>query len=249
MSAVKKGNVVNSKLSQEVQLLFKMTEVDHFYGFPKSVSLVYVSDHFKEKDINGDVSVVLAKMICYEQIIENMIISLYKQDTFWRKINGYKEAARVDKHHKRLELMREFVNFDKKDEMRKLCNEFRHMRNDLAHEILQKKMEEWISDYSDVDERYEKIVSIYQEQECAFLNGVAKKLLKPEMFLERDKDYKRDIDIIKRQFDASIDDVERANCVQIMNLLIAFMRNYECPALYMKWLMELKIMNLQSILD
>jgi len=234
-----KYNMINSDLSLEVQLLFRMTDVKAFYGFPKSVELVRVSDHFKEKDLQDDVAVVLAKTVCYEQIIENMIISLDEQDKFWRKINGYSNTPKVKKHYERLELMNEFINFDKKDEMQKLCDDFRERRNSLAHDILEKRMEEWVNLYSDVDDRYEEIVCMYQEQDCIFLNRIIEKLSNPQLFLMKDKDYQRDINIIRKHLGSIRDEEEQENCIQMINLLNAFMANDECPELQMKFMMML----------
>ncbi len=226
--------MLSSKLSSEVRLLFQMTKVDCFYGFPKSVSVVQVSDFFNEKEIQGDVSVVLAKMICYEQIIENMTVSLYRQDKLWRKVNGYKPAPRIEKHYDILELMKHFMDFDRKDEMRERCHIFRKRRNNLAHNILKRSMDDWVNDYCDVDKWYEEIVSIYFEQESAFCNRIAEKLLNPELYLIKDKDYTNDIDVIERRLSRIVDEEERIMCIQMINVLRAFMDDCECPELRMK---------------
>lgn len=93
----------------------------------------------------------------------------------------------------------------------------------MAHRLLQNRIAEIFEKYCDLEEFYEEIFEIYQEQNFLFTNRIIEKLANPMDFLFEGRNYSGDINIlcnkarkIKRKDTLSDDDKDEiANLYQI----------------------------------
>lgn len=189
-----------SELSKEVQLLLKMTEVTMYEGLEGIKNLINLSDELQKNE--KDFSVLVAKAFIYEQVIERMVISLYKQDRLWKQVLhkdiDYSEKVSIE-HYSRIKRINKLADFQKVEEFKKLCNEFRKMKNNFAHSILMNETKGLAKQYKDLDKSYQRIYGIYSEQSVQFINKISDKLKRTEFFLNDKKDYSKDIKILKRE--------------------------------------------------
>lgn len=188
------------ELSKEVQLLLKMTEVSMYEGLEGIKNIIKLSDELQKSE--KDLSALVAKAFIYEQVIERMVSSLYKQDRLWKQVLhkdiDYSEKISVE-HYGRVKRINKLADFQKVEEFKKLCKEFRKLRNNYAHSILMNETKSLTKQYKELDKSYQKIYGIYSEQSVLFLNRISDKLKRTEFFLDDKKDYSKDIRVLKRE--------------------------------------------------
>lgn len=211
-------------LTKEVQLLYMMTNTFVYEGMQGHI--IEFSDEIKDRPIKEDICVLLAKVLCYEQIIEQMVESLYVQNLIWKQVklkNIHYKNERIDEYYIKIEKLDLLEDFDEVRRFQCCCNTFRKKRNNLVHRLLQNRIAEIFEKYSDLEELYEEIFEIYQEQNFLFANRIIEKLANPMVFLIKGRNYSVDINIlcnkarkIKRKNTLSDDDKnEIANLHQI----------------------------------
>lgn len=215
-------------LSKEVQLLFMMTDIFMYEGFENLQNVIELQDEIKSSENN--LCAIIAKAFCYEQIIEQMVNSLYIQDILWKRVVyknvDYNETI-SKKYYIRLKEMKHLMNFQRLNEFKKCCNNFRKVRNLFAHNLVNYKIDMLVNNYKDLDALYEKIYEIYSEQNLTFVNGISQKLEHPVDFLICGKSYLADISIIREEAllikakkDKTYEDLRNlANLHQIFRLL------------------------------
>ena len=187
-------------VSEEVKLLYLMTNVGMYEGFANLKNVIKFSDSMREHTAEKDICVLLAKAFCYEQLIEHMVQSLYEQNTIWECIKNkninYSEKF-LDTHYKKVENLDKMVDFAKAKDMKKQCDKFRRTRNLFAHKLLENEIDQLAIEHNNLDEIYHDIYEMYTEQNVEFVNRVEKKLKNPIEFLSVGKDYSKDLLIIK----------------------------------------------------
>lgn len=212
--------IIAERLSREVALLLEMTNIEFYHGM-KMENIVSFHDEFKERDIANDICILLAKYICYKQIVERMVNSLHQQEVLLEKICGYNAHYQLKKKHYKRKKMKEY------------CADLRKKRNNLAHEILERGIDEWIEQYKNVDDEYMRIQNIYTEQSMHFYNRIGLILENAADFLKEGKNYYKDMSVIrecaldiqknahKNKDDAQII-IDIANLYQIYEMLRGF---------------------------
>lgn len=187
------------RLSKEVQLLLQMTELyaNEDFDCPREGFLLL--DSVLEEENQNHICVLTTKVFCYEYMIEQMVKSLNVQNIIRRRI----KEKNIDipfvhmKHYDAIKNCRNHIDFDKKDDFANFCDSFRKIRNKFVHDLLRQAEEEWIKEYQYLDEDYWNIYDIYADQDNNFINGVQAELNDVEKFLISEKDYSRDMEILK----------------------------------------------------
>lgn len=187
-------------LSEEVQLLFMMTNVFMYEGAGNLKNIIEFCDMVQEKD--NDICVLIAKVFCYEYIIEQMVNSLYTQDILWKRVKykdiNYREEE-IKRYDKKVKNIEKIADFNKAQEFSKNANHFRKIRNLFAHSLGKYSMNYLFEKYKNLDMIYRELYEIYSEQNIIFLNRISLKLENPTKFLSVEKDYQDDISIIKKE--------------------------------------------------
>lgn len=188
------------ELSKEVQLLYMMTNTFVYEGMRGHI--IEFSDEIKDRPIKEDICVLLAKVLCYEQIIEQMVESLYIQNLIWKRVklkNIHYKHEKIDEYYIKIEKLDLLEDFDEARRFQCCCNTFRKKRNNLAHRLLQNRIAEVFEKYSDLEELYEEIFEIYQEQNFLFVNRIIERLANPMDFLIEGRNYSGDIIILSNK--------------------------------------------------
>lgn len=187
-------------LSKEVQLLFMMTNIFMYEGMGNLASIIQFCDTLQKKE--NDICVLVAKVFCYEYIIEQMVNSLYTQDILWKRVK-YKDINYSEKetkeYNKKVKNIKKIADFNKAQEFSTNANYFRKVRNLFAHSLGQYSMNDLFEKHKNLDMIYRELYEIYSEQNIIFLNRISLKLENPTEFLSEGKDYQDDISIIKKE--------------------------------------------------
>lgn len=188
-------------MKKEIKFLIEMDRFTKYEGFSDLQINILLQDDIDERFKKNDFIDLVACILLYHQIIDNMLTSLIIQNKYIVKLNRYPKnigEIKIPKNFaKKVEFLKKRQDILGCTHIRQFlieCRKINHLRNEVAHEFVKCKREDITYKLNKVKERYHYIQELYQFISTEAYNMLKDKIwnfekyLRPSTYTDKDKE-------------------------------------------------------------